>query len=74
MTENMEIFENEEATKFLDYFVAYKKLMTTMDNIKALAAQKTETNFPKEELTEPNIAYDLNDSPSSITFQLTLDK
>ncbi|MGD6934301.1 MAG: hypothetical protein ACQCN5_08860 [Candidatus Bathyarchaeia archaeon] len=40
MTENVEIFENEEATKFLDYFVTYLKLMDKVDNIKNLANQQ----------------------------------
>jgi hypothetical protein len=40
MSQKTEIFENEEATKFLDYFVAYMKLMDKVDNIKNLASQQ----------------------------------
>lgn len=40
MSKKTEIFENEEATKFLDYFVAYMKLMDKVDTIKNLASQQ----------------------------------
>jgi hypothetical protein len=37
MTKNIEVFENEEAERFLDYFVAYKKIAVLIDNVKCMA-------------------------------------
>jgi hypothetical protein len=52
MTENIEIFENEQATKFLDYYIAYMKLVETVDNIKNIAAQHIQVNRVEEQPTE----------------------
>ncbi len=45
MSSNPEVFENEEATKLLDYFVAYKKLMSTIEQIKCIAAVNNRIHF-----------------------------
>ena len=45
MNKQIEVFENEEAAKLLDYFVAYKKLMRTIDFIKCAAASNSEICF-----------------------------
>jgi hypothetical protein len=42
MSNPTEVFENEEAAKLLDYFVAYKKLLTKLDHIKRVAALNNE--------------------------------
>ena len=39
------IFENEEASKLLDYFVAYKKLIGKADYLKCMAALNSEISF-----------------------------
>jgi hypothetical protein len=45
MSETVEIFENEEASKLLDYFVAYKKLMSKVEYIKCISALNSEVHF-----------------------------
>ena len=45
MTKNIEVFENEEAEKFLDYFVAYKKIAILIDNAKWMAAVNGEISL-----------------------------
>lgn len=45
MSKPTEVFENEEAVKLLDYFVAYKKLLTKLEHIKCVAAANTATNL-----------------------------
>jgi hypothetical protein len=40
-----EVFENEEAAKFLDYFVAYRKMMDKVEDIKRLAKANKEIKF-----------------------------
>jgi hypothetical protein len=42
MSNPTEVFENEEAAKLLDYFVAYKKLLTKLEHIKCVAALNNE--------------------------------
>lgn len=37
MSQSVEIFENEEASKLLDYFVAYKKLMSKVEYVKSIS-------------------------------------
>lgn len=69
MTENIEIFENEEATKFLDYFVTYMKLMDKVDTIKNLASQQQNEII----LLEPETIA-LEESQFSIHQPITLEK
>ncbi len=38
-----QIFENEEAAQFLDYFIAYKKLINKIEYIKCIAALNNNT-------------------------------
>jgi hypothetical protein len=45
MSGSVEIFENEEASKLLDYFVAYKKLMRKVEYIKCISALNSEIHF-----------------------------
>ncbi|MGD6808386.1 MAG: hypothetical protein ACQCN3_01675 [Candidatus Bathyarchaeia archaeon] len=71
MTENTEIFENEEATKFLDYFVAYMKLMEKVDNIKNIATQQTESNLLE---TQPTNINQINDLQAATVFPIELNK
>jgi hypothetical protein len=69
MTENIEIFENEEATKFLDYFVTYMKLMDKVDNIKNLASQQ-----PNEMILVEPETIALEESQFAIPPPITLEK
>jgi len=69
MTENIEIFENEEATKLLDYFVTYMKLMDKVDSIKNLASQQQNEMI----LLEPE-TMGLEESQFSIAQPITLEK
>ena len=62
MTGNIEVFENEEAERFLDYFVAYRKISCLMDNAKCIAAVNFDirlNNF-KQTLQNSNVN-DTND-------------
>lgn len=52
MNKQVEIFENEEATQFLDYFVAYMKLMDKVDNIKSIATQQNEMDLLETQPTD----------------------
>ena len=54
MSSTIEVFENEEATKLLDYFIAYKKLMSTIEQINCLAAVNSEIHFTEKQPTEKN--------------------
>lgn len=45
MFKPIEIFENEEAEKLLDYFVAYKKLTTAAACIRCAAKVNSEIRF-----------------------------
>ena len=60
MSRPVEVFENEEASKLLDYFVAYKKLMSKVEYIKCISALNSEVHFsenqpPTENSTLPQI-------------------
>ena len=39
------VFENEEAAQLLDYFIAYRKLISTANHIKHLASMNTDINL-----------------------------
>ncbi len=54
MKENKQVFENEEAERFLDYFVAYKKLAILIDNAKCIAAVNSDIILNKREIALPN--------------------
>jgi hypothetical protein len=67
----VEVFENEEATKLLDYFVAYKKLMSTIEQIKCLAAVNSEIHFSESQATEKNELNRINDNTLSPALTMT---
>lgn len=52
MNHSIEVFENEEASKLLDYFVAYKKLMSKVEYIKCISALNSEVQFTETQLPE----------------------
>ena len=56
MSQPTEIFENEEATKLLDYFVAYKKLMSKVEYIKCISALNGEVHFTENPAPTENNA------------------
>ncbi len=75
LIQNIEIFENEEAAKFLDYFVAYKKLLNIATNAKKLAATNSEISLNRKESTLANImTNNISDCHPTIAIPLTLDK
>jgi hypothetical protein len=75
MTENVEIFENEEATKFLDYFVTYLKLMDKVDNIKNLANQQNAMILLEPESAEhQKIVNDPTEAPLAMDVSSLLEK
>jgi hypothetical protein len=45
MSQPTEVFKNEEASKLLDYFVAYKKLINKVDYIRCISALCSEIHF-----------------------------
>jgi len=74
MTKNIEVFENEEAEKFLDYFVAYKKLAILRDNVKCMAAVNDEITINSIEPTMPDISNEINHSQFPVIVPTLLDK
>ncbi len=63
MSHHVEVFENEEASKLLDYVVAYKKLMSNVEHFKRISALNNEVHF-KQTSTQTE-----NDSDSLIENQ-----
>ncbi len=63
MSKPIEIFENEEAEKLLDYFVAYKKLNEIADFFRCAAKVNPELNLhkinlePQEVLCESQVPF-----------------
>jgi hypothetical protein len=55
MTKNIEVFENEEAERFLDYFVAYKRIALLIDNVKCMAKVNSEISINNKESAFPNV-------------------
>jgi hypothetical protein len=51
MTKPQQIFENEEAEKLLNYFVAYKKLNETANYLRCLSKVNNEVAF--NEIAQP---------------------
>ena len=54
MPQSVEVFENEEATKLLDYFVAYKKLMSKVEYLKCISALNSEIQFSEHPIQAEN--------------------
>ncbi len=52
MLKSLEVFENEEAEKLLDYFVAYKKLNQIADFFRCAAKVNSEINL--HEISQPS--------------------
>ncbi len=52
MNHPVEVFENEEASKLLDYCVAYKKLASKVEYIKCISALNSEIRFSETKLPE----------------------
>ena len=53
-----EVFKNEEATKLLEYFVAYKKLMSKVEYVKCISALNSEvhlTPLPEHSSLTPTV-------------------
>ncbi len=75
MNKNKQVFENEEAERFLDYFVAYKKLASIIDNAKCMAAVNSDVSRNKKESTLPNSnVNDIGDLHLSTVISLGIDK
>lgn len=71
MTKNVEIFENEEAERFLDYYIAYQKLVIVVENVKCIAAVNGEMSLNIKEPTLPDDRLnEVNDQNLSITLPL----
>ena len=67
MSEPVEIFENEEASKLLDYFVAYKKLMSKVEYIKCISALNSEVHFCQNQPSaESNTLTQINENQPTI--------
>jgi hypothetical protein len=75
MTKNIEVFENEEAERFLDYFLAYKKIAVLIDNVKCMAKVNSEISINNKEPTLPNdISTEINDTHLPSTIPTPFDK
>ena len=75
MSQHVEVFENEEASKLLDYFVAYKKLLSKVEYIKCLSALNSEVHFSQTcAPTENSTQNSIGDNQPPIGLPATLDK
>ena len=74
VSKTVEVFENEEATKLLDYYVAYKKLMRTIEQIKCIAAVNKEIHFSENQPTKKNELNQTDNIPLVPTLAMTLYK
>ncbi len=75
MSKPIEVFENEEASKLLDYFVAYKKLMSKVEYIKCISALNSEIHFQESRpaIETPNLtATEATESP--VSYHIALEK
>jgi hypothetical protein len=54
MSKLQQIFENEEAEKLLDYFVAYRKLSETADYLRCVSKVNNEISFNEIALPAPS--------------------
>ena len=55
MSRPVEVFENEEASKLFDYFVAYMKLVSKVEYMKCISVLNHEVRFCENQpLTENN--------------------
>jgi hypothetical protein len=67
MPQPVEVFENEEASKLLDYFVAYKKLMSKVEYIKCISALNSEVHLREIQApTENNPLPPINENQTPI--------
>lgn len=74
MSHNVEVFENEEASKLLDYFVAYKKLMSKVEYIKCISVLNREVHFSETQLPQNSTLNPIGDNQPPIGLSATLDK
>jgi len=74
MSKPVEVFKNEEAAKFLNYFVAYKKLMRTIEQIKCIAALNSEIRFSENQPETEKNTLQKNDNQPAISLATAHDK
>ena len=67
MPHPVDVFENEEASKLLDYFVAYKKLTSKVEYIKCISALNSEVRFCQNQPTK-GLPKDLTAKPYFFLF------
>jgi hypothetical protein len=75
MSHPVEIFENDEASKLLDYFVAYKKMLSKIEYIKCISALNSEVHFSENRTpTENNTLTTIDDNRLPTGLPATFDK
>jgi hypothetical protein len=78
MSQKIQVFENEEAKKLLDYFVAYKKLQSKLDYIKCVVALNPIPNLDENQMSsQPTTLLNQTNngiSESTIELSQTLEK
>jgi|MudIll2142460700_1097286.scaffolds.fasta_scaffold10757_2 hypothetical protein len=78
MHQKIQVFENEEAKKLLDYFVVYKKLQSKLDYIKCVAALNPIPNLDENRVcSQPTSLLNQTDNvvpESTIDLSQTLEK
>ena len=72
--QSLEVFENEEAAKLLDYFAAYKKLQNKIEQIKCMAAVNSEICLTANQPQEPTPLNDLIDNQPEALLPSALEK
>ena len=75
MNHPVEVFENEEASKLLDYFVADKKLMSKVEYIKCISAINNEVRFTENQAPHetPNLSSNEANQPP-INYPVAFEK
>ena len=75
MSHPVEVFENDEASKLLDYFVAYKKMLSKIEYIKCISALNSEVHFNEKTIsTENSTLTIIGDNQLPTGLPATLDK
>ncbi len=75
MSHPVEVFENDEASKLLDYFVAYKKMLSKIEYIKCISVLNSEVHFNENPIpTENSILITIGDNQLPTGLSATFDK
>ncbi len=72
MSETVEVFENEEAVRLLEYFAAYNKLQSKIEQIKCIAATNSEITLRSPQT--PDLGCELSNDEAAFGLNSSLDE